>query len=137
MKTTLSVEQISYYRENGFVAIEGFLDAAELKEWRRCTDEAVEERMKSRNLHNQADPEDYYAQVFTQCLRLLETHDGMRKLMLDPRLGKVAADLAGLEGIRIWHDQALIKPPYGNPTSFHLDNPYWSFSSPQSISIWV
>ena len=137
MQTRPTQQQIDYYRENGFVAITGFLDAAELAEWRRCTEEAVEERMKSRNLHNQGNPDDYYAQVFTQCLRLLQTHAGMRKLMLDPRLGEAAAALAGVDGIRIWHDQALIKPPYGNPTSFHLDNPDLSFSRRDAISIWV
>jgi ectoine hydroxylase-related dioxygenase (phytanoyl-CoA dioxygenase family) len=57
--------------------------------------------------------------------------------MLDPALGKLAATLAGVEGIRIWHDQALIKEPWANPTGWHLDNPYWSFSSKQAISIWV
>lgn len=32
--------------------------------------------------------------------------------MLDERIGKIAADLAGVDGIRIWHDQALIKKPW-------------------------
>ncbi len=31
----------------------------------------------------------------------------------------------------------MIKPPYGNPTAWHLDNPYWSFYSRDAISIWV
>jgi ectoine hydroxylase-related dioxygenase (phytanoyl-CoA dioxygenase family) len=57
--------------------------------------------------------------------------------MLDPRLGEMAATLAGVDGMRIWHDQALIKQPYGNPTAWHLDDPYWSFSSRDAISIWV
>jgi phytanoyl-CoA hydroxylase len=57
--------------------------------------------------------------------------------MFDPRIGRMAVELAGVEGIRIWHDQALIKQPWANPTSWHLDNPYWSFSSRQAISIWV
>ena len=61
----------------------------------------------------------------------------MRRLMIDNRLGKMAAQLACVDGIRIWHDQALIKPPWGNPTGWHLDNPYWSFYSPDAISIWV
>jgi len=61
----------------------------------------------------------------------------MRQLMLDERLGKMAADLAGVEGIRIWHDQALIKEAWANPTAWHLDNPYWSFSSRNAISLWV
>jgi ectoine hydroxylase-related dioxygenase (phytanoyl-CoA dioxygenase family) len=45
--------------------------------------------------------------------------------------------LAGVDGIRIWHDQALIKQPWANPTAWHLDNPYWSFHSRHAISIWV
>ena len=49
----------------------------------------------------------------------------------------MGAALAGVEGIRIWHDQALIKPPHGNPTAWHLDVPYWSFDSRKAISCWV
>jgi ectoine hydroxylase-related dioxygenase (phytanoyl-CoA dioxygenase family) len=144
MKSELTDEQIGAYRENGFLAIEGFLDAAELAEWRAYTQEAVDQRLAGtalnaggHPLNNQADPDAYYAQVFTQCLKLLETHAGMRKLMLDRRLGAMAARLAGVDGIRIWHDQALFKPPFGNPTAWHLDNPYWSFSSRDAISLWV
>ncbi len=75
--------------------------------------------------------------MFTQALKLREVHEGMREIMDDPRLGKLAADLAGVQGIRIWHDQALIKPPFGNATAWHLDNPFWSFSSKDAISLWV
>jgi ectoine hydroxylase-related dioxygenase (phytanoyl-CoA dioxygenase family) len=39
--------------------------------------------------------------------------------------------------MRIWHDQALIKQPWANPTGWHLDNPYWSFHSRNAVSIWV
>src|SRR5579872_7453345 len=103
MKTGLTREQVGYYRENGFVVLEGFLNDQELQEWRQCTEEAVDERMRSLALHNQGNPDDYYAQVFKQCLRLADTHEGMRRLMFDPALGKVAASLAGVDGIRIWH----------------------------------
>ncbi len=132
-------EQVAAYRENGFVVIEGFLDEGELASWRRCTDEAVAERLGAGpgRLSNQHDPDSYYAQVFTQCIKLADTHAGMHEIMYDPRLGEAAATLAGVDGMRIWHDQALIKPPFGNPTAWHLDNPYWSFDSPQSLSIWV
>lgn len=74
-------------------------------------------------MNNQRDPDAFYAQVFTQCLRLATTHPVMHDLMFDPRLGEVVGTLAGVNGIRIWHDQALYKPPYGNPTGFHLTIP--------------
>ena len=138
MKDRLSPEQIEQYREQGFLVIEGFLDADELAEWRQCTEEAIRVRIETTPyLHNQAAPDDFYAQVFLQALKLADVHDGMHAIMHDPRLGKVAADLAGVDGVRIWHDQALIKPPFGNPTGWHLDNPFWSFSSKDALSIWV
>ena len=144
MKNELTDELILTYSDNGFLAIPGFLDARELDEWRAFTQEAVDERLATsqgldyaHGLNNQADPDAYYAQVFTQCLKLLETHAGMRHLLLDPRLGRMAAKLAGVDGIRIWHDQALFKPPFGNPTGWHLDNPYWSFDSRDAISLWI
>lgn len=143
MTTSLTPEQIAFYRDNGFLVLENFLSPEELEDWRATTADAVEHRLNEKrtdgkwNLTNQGDPESYYARVFTQCVKLAETHEGMRRLMLDPRLGELAAKLTGASGIRIWHDQALIKPPFGNPTAWHLDNPYWSVSSPQAISIWV
>jgi ectoine hydroxylase-related dioxygenase (phytanoyl-CoA dioxygenase family) len=57
--------------------------------------------------------------------------------MLDNRLGKLASTLAGVNGVRIWHDQALIKRPWANPTSWHLDTPFWSFSDRRALSIWI
>ena len=86
---------------------------------------------------NQMDAKQFYARVFTQCLRLADTHTGMRNLVYDSRLGRMATQLAGVEGMRIWHDQALIKPPHGNPTAWHLDVPYWSFDSRDTLSFWM
>jgi len=148
VKDTVRPEQVSFYRENGYLVIEDFLAPQELEHWRAVTMEAVEQRLAATakadpqaniadTLSNQADPKSYYARVFTQCLKLADTHSGMHELMHNPRLGRLAAALAGVDGIRIWHDQALFKPPYGNPTAWHLDNPYWSFSSRDSLSIWV
>lgn len=142
MRTELTRAEIESYRENGFLVIEGCLDTAELAEWRRCTEEAVAMRLEAtaaggHSLSNQKDPEAYYARVFTQALRLADIHEGMRRLILSREIGRMGATLAGVEGLRVWHDQALIKPPHGNPTAWHLDVPYWSFDSRDALSIWV
>ncbi len=142
MNTKITDEQVAFYRENGFVVLEGFLNSDEVEHWRKNTEEAIAERLATAsngkwNLTNQGNPDSYYAQVFLQAIKLADTHAGMREIMFDSRLGEMAAKLAGVDGIRIWHDQALFKPPFGNPTAWHLDNPYWSFSSPDALSIWV
>jgi phytanoyl-CoA hydroxylase len=137
MKYQITKEQVAEYLENGYIVIENFLDSQELELWREVTEDAVKQRLIERNGLTNQDSDSYYSQVFIQAVRLADTHEGMAKLMLDERLGQAAGTLAGVDGIRIWHDQALFKQPYGNPTGWHLDNPYWSFHSPNAISIWV
>ena len=130
MRHEICAAEISSYQENGYVAIEDFLTTEELELWRRNVGEAVANRADRKLADgSMREEDDYYARVFTQRINLWNDHEGMRKLLIDDRLGKMAADLAGVDGIRIWHDQALIKPPWGNPTGWHLDNPYWSFYS--------
>lgn len=144
MKNELSHEQIAKYQKDGFVVIEDFLSADELTFWRTALDEAVEKRNGNKlpdrkEVYGKGDDADksYYDNVFDQLINLWQDNEKMHKLMLDERLGKMAARLAGADGIRIWHDQALIKKPWANPTSWHLDTPYWSFSDRRALSIWV
>ena len=142
MNTELSQEQIEFYRENGFVVIDDFLTPEELEVWRDAVDEAVAARGKSKLAKREGDAQweegdEYYDRVFVQRINLWMDNAKMRKLMLDSRLGKMACELAGVDGMRIWHDQALNKGPWGNPTGWHLDNPYWSYHSRDALSIWV
>ena len=139
MNTKITPEQIQAYQTDGYVVIGDFLTPDELEHWRINVDAAVAQRAdrKLADGRMRDGQDEYYDRVFVQRINLWQDHDGMRELMLDPALGKMAAELAGVDGIRIWHDQALIKQPWGNPTGWHLDNPYWSFYSRDSITIWV
>lgn len=143
MNSNLTQEQIDFYQDKGYIVIEDFLTSEELETWRLNVDDAVEKREDRRLADgpgwrdNESEENNYYNRVFVQRINLWTDHEGMRALMLDPRLGKMASELAGVDGMRIWHDQALIKLPWANPTGWHLDNPYWSYSSRDAISIWV
>lgn len=151
MRSELTDAEIESYQANGFVVIEDFLDDAELQRWRDVVDTAVAERQGRKfavPLHPGQDvligeddginPDaDYYGKVFDQLLNLWQTNEAMRELILDPRIGEMAGRLAGVDGLRVWHDQALIKRPWANPTGFHLDTPFWSFSDRRAISIWI
>lgn len=146
MNSQLTGSQIDFYKENGYVVIEDFLNAGELEVWRSAVTEAIAQRngqkMPGKDIKIGEDDginkdADYYNNVFDQLLNLWQTNDKVKALMLDERIGKMAADLSGADGIRIWHDQALIKKPWANPTSWHLDTPFWSFSDRRALSIWV
>jgi phytanoyl-CoA hydroxylase len=143
MRAALAQDEIDFYRENGFLAVPDLLDADELAVWRAAVDDAVAQRERE---HPELAEEDedgaewdraYYRKVFSQSVNLWQTSERVRGLMLDERLGKLAADLAGVDAVRIWHDQALVKQPYANYTAFHLDVPYWSFRSADALSMWV
>jgi len=146
MKHQLTTEQIESYRSSGFLVIENFLSGDELEHWQKTVTTAVKERggikipgkeIKVGEADGINEDADYFGKVFDQLINLWQTDKGVREIMLDERLGKMAAQLAGVDGIRIWHDQALIKRPWANPTAWHLDTPFWSFSDRNAISIWV
>jgi hypothetical protein len=109
------------------VVIEDFLDPTELDDWRNAVDEAVLLRGKDKVPWGEEDwPE---SAIFKQRMQLWMDNECMKALLHDERIGRMAADLAGVDGVRIWHDQALTKMPWANPTSWHQDNPKWSFTS--------
>lgn len=146
MNSNLTQENLDFYNENGYVIIEDFLNAEELELWRASVTEAIQERngqkMPGKSVHVGEEDginkdADYFSKVFDQLLNLWQTNDKVKELMIDERIGKMAAELSGTDGIRIWHDQALVKRPWSNPTSWHLDTPFWSFSDRRAISIWV
>src|SRR4029079_450648 len=66
-----------------------------------------------------------YAQSFHPCINLWEDYPAVRPLTFHPRLGQAAAELLGVDGIRLWHDQALYKQPGGRPTDAPPDLPQW------------
>jgi ectoine hydroxylase-related dioxygenase (phytanoyl-CoA dioxygenase family) len=146
MKYDLTGEQIQRYQGDGFLVVENFLSTDELDHWRSAVTNAVGERagikipgknIKTGEADGINEDSDYFAKVFDQLLNLWQTSEVIRQIMVDERIGKMAAQLSGADGIRIWHDQALIKRPWANPTAWHLDTPFWSFSDRRAISIWV
>jgi ectoine hydroxylase-related dioxygenase (phytanoyl-CoA dioxygenase family) len=140
MKTHLTPDQIESYRLNGFLVIEDFLSPEELMELKGAVLDAVArlgDSMVAGGQVNWTDNEGYYGKVFTQKLNLWKISETVKSYVAAPALGEMMCELEGVEGLRIWHDQALIKPAWGNPTSWHLDNPYWSFTSSHSLSIWI
>lgn len=149
MREEPTTSEKAFYDEHGFLSVSEFLQPDELADWRAKVDTAVTNRRDQRlsfasedamNIASQAtskEEQDYYDSVFTQRVNLWQTDKAFRDLLFQEPLGSFVGKLAGVDGLRVWHDQALIKEPYGSPTSFHLDVPYWSFTSADAITIWI
>jgi ectoine hydroxylase-related dioxygenase (phytanoyl-CoA dioxygenase family) len=141
MKTNLTPDQITQYQKDGFIHIPGFLTAAEVAELKGAVLETAKAMGKKKvgggGVDGWEEGEDFYDKVFTQRLNLWKINDTVKRYMTNPDLGKMMCQLEGIEGIRVWHDQTLIKEPFANATAWHLDVPYWSFTSRHAISIWI
>lgn len=141
MNTTVTAEQIEAYRRDGCVILPDFLTVEEVDELLHAIEESVAKmgRQKVAGDGNKEliESDTYYDRVFLQRLNLWKINDTVKKYFLNPALGEMLCKLAGIDGIRVWHDQTLQKQPWANPTAWHLDNPYWSFHSRDALSIWV
>src|SRR6478609_3693474 len=123
MKTDITPEQAEAYRADGFLIVEDFLSSAEVSELGSAVDEAVT-LMGNRKISAGPDWRDgdgFYERVFKQRLNLWMINQIVKRYMLAPELGRMLCTLANVDGIRVWHDQALIKGPFGNPTAWHID----------------
>ena len=78
-----------------------------------------------------------YEQSFTQCMNLWEDHTDVRALTFHQRIGQAAAELLGIDAIRVWHDQALFKKAGGRQTDPHQDHPYWPMKETEAITAWI
>jgi len=100
MKHQLTTVQIESYRSSGFLVIENFLSGDELEHWQKTVTTAVKERggikipgkeIKVGEADGINEDADYFGKVFDQLINLWQTDKGVREIMLDERLGKMAA----------------------------------------------
>jgi phytanoyl-CoA hydroxylase len=139
MRSTVTPDHVAHYRENGFVLVEDLLDAGELAELSAAVASGVA-AMGDRKIVGGEDWEEgdsFYDNVFLQRLNLWKSEPMVKRYMLGAEIGGMATALAGVDALRVWHDQTLQKKPWANPTSWHLDTPYWSFDSRDAISVWI
>ncbi len=80
---------------------------------------------------------DTYAQAFLQITNLWVRDEVVKRFVFARRFAKVAADLMGVAGVRLYHDQALFKEGGGGLTPFHQDHFYWPLDTDNTITMWM
>ncbi len=130
----LAPDQIAFYRENGYVKLKHVLSPELLEYYRVRINERVAE------LSADAVPLEQrttYGKAFLQIMNLWRESGEVREFVFGKRLARIAAELMGVTGVRIYHDQALYKEPGGGITPWHADQYYWPVSSDKMITAWV
>jgi ectoine hydroxylase-related dioxygenase (phytanoyl-CoA dioxygenase family) len=126
---------VERFRHEGFVVVPDLLDLDELDGYGAAVTAGVHARTAV-GVRPYAE-RSRYQQSFLQCMNLWEDRPDVRPLTFHPRLGQAAAELLGVDAVRLWHDQALYKEPGGRPTDAHQDHPYWPIKETASVTAWV
>lgn len=135
MATECSQELIDAFRRDGYVVVPDLLTPDELDRLERAVTDGVRDRTAAGTLP--LEQRSRYQQSFTQCMNLWEDHPDVRPLTFHPCVGQVAAELLGVDALRLWHDQALYKEAGGRETDAHQDHPYWPIKETASVTAWV
>ena len=139
-KHQLSDDQVSFYRENGYLAGIRMLDDAQLDVLRRELAELVDPAYPGHDLfyefnaNESADPD----QILFHALGAWRITPGLHDLLWNPAFVVAAAQL--LDGpVRFWHDQIFYKPAqHGGVVIWHQDYSYWTRTTPVAhTSCWI
>ena len=78
-----------------------------------------------------------YEKAFLQIGNIWQKSDIAKEFVFSKKLGRIAAELMGTRGVRLYHDQALYKEAGGGFTPWHADQQYWPLSNSNSCTVWV
>ncbi|MDF2722761.1 MAG: phytanoyl-CoA dioxygenase [Paenibacillus sp.] len=127
-------EQAAYYRENGHIVLRQVANAEEVESYR----EAIANYVRQHNKHTRPVHErDTYGKAFIQVSNIWPKDEAVKRYVLARRFAKIAAELMGVDAVRIYHDQALFKEPGGGHTPWHQDQIYWPLDTANTITMWM
>ncbi|MEO6851688.1 MAG: phytanoyl-CoA dioxygenase family protein, partial [Mucilaginibacter sp.] len=119
---TIPAENVNEFLEKGHTLVQNALSTEEIAAYRPViVDAAARYNTERRKMQDR----DTYGKAFLQIMNLWRSDEDVKQFVMAKRLGKIAADLLGVENVRLYHDQALFKEPGGGPTPWHQDQYYW------------
>lgn len=130
----VTAEDRGEYQRNGHIRLRSLCSEEEIQAVRpRILSAVASQNQERRPLVER----DTYGRAFLQTTNLWEFDDAVRLFTLGRRFAQVAADLMGVDSVRLYHDQALFKEPGGGPTPWHQDQYYWPLDTDRTITMWM
>ncbi|MEM7367724.1 MAG: phytanoyl-CoA dioxygenase family protein [Bacteroidota bacterium] len=130
----LNQEQIDFYRENQYIKLKQVFSAEILRHFARIIAQKVQE-LNTMNLP--MEERDTYNQAFLQVMNLWTQDEQVKRFVFSRRLARIATQLMGVSGVRMYHDQALFKEAGGGFTPWHADQYYWPLSNDNTVTAWI
>lgn len=127
-------EQVAQFQRDGHILLRGVASPAEIAAFRPVI-------LRARDLYGaEATPlaqRDTYGKAFLKGLNLWPKDPGVSRFVLARRFAEIAARLLGVQGVRVYHDQALLKEPGGGLTPWHQDQHYWPLATDDTVTMWM
>jgi ectoine hydroxylase-related dioxygenase (phytanoyl-CoA dioxygenase family) len=130
----LSQTQISQFEANGFIKLKDVLSPLILKHY---GDEITRLTIELNTQQLPLAERSTYDKAFLQVMNLWKHSAVVTEFVMGKRLGRIAAELLQVSGVRLYHDQSLYKEPGGGITPAHADQYYWPLTSDRTITAWV
>lgn len=122
------------FGRDGHVVLRGVASPADVAAYRPAIQRGASTlRHEKRPLEER----DTYGRAFLQSCNLWRIEPDVERFVRSPRFGGIAAALLGVEGVRIYHDQALFKEPAGGRTPWHQDEFYWPLDTEKTVTMWM
>lgn len=130
----LTSSQKAHYQEHRYIKLKGVFTPEELHHY---GEPITREVLRLNKQDKPLEERDTYGRAFLQVMNLWRHHDAVREFVFGKRLAGIAAELMGVEGVRLYHDQALYKEPGGGYTPWHADQYYWPLATDRTITAWI
>lgn len=130
----LTNDQIQQYQQDGYIKLKNVLSAKLLNYYGQAIRDEVDARSKNAK---KLEERTTYGKAFLQIMNLWTENDSIKAFCFAKRLGRIAAELMQVDGVRMYHDQALFKEPSGGFTPWHADQYYWPFHSNNCVTAWI
>lgn len=131
---SLTQVQIDFYDKNRFVKLKQVLNPATISYF----NEVISAQVAAMQYEQTAlEERSTYGKAFLQLFNLWRENDLIKELVFSKRLGQLASELMQVNGVRLYHDQALFKEAGGGITPWHADQYYWPLSSDKTVTAWI
>lgn len=133
-KYLISDEQVANFSRNGHILLGEIATSDEITRFQPAIKSAsYKYSTKTRSLEER----NTYGKAFLQIMNLWRQDEAVKRFVFEQKFAQVAADLLGVEKVRLYHDQALFKEPNGGYTPWHQDQYYWAFDTEKTITMWM
>lgn len=129
------MDPVAQLAAEGHAVVRGLATADEVAAVRPVIEQAAASTAWNRDIP--PEQRDTYSRAFLQATNLWRLDERIAAFVRNPRFARAAAELLQVDGVRLWHDQALVKQAGGGPTPWHQDQGYWPLDTDRAITMWM